>query len=64
MKTICKSNKSLIDQKVLRGGTLGLLRVSGMLPRARSLSPTSAAPRASAEGLKSRIEDSRDVRAG
>lgn len=64
MKTSCKSNKPLTDHTGRSENRLGLLKMSGMLPRAGSLSPTSPAPRASVEGLKSRIEDSGDVRAG
>lgn len=63
-KTSCNSNKPLLDHKGRSGNRLGLLKMSGMLPGAGSLSPTSPAPRAPVEGLKSRIEDSGDVRAG
>lgn len=63
-KTSCESNKPLINHKALSGDRLGPLKMSGMLPRARSLPPTSPAPGISAEGLKSPIEDGGDVRAG
>lgn len=38
-KTSCESNKPLIDHKALSGDRLGLLKISGMLPGAGSLSP-------------------------
>lgn len=63
-KTSCESNKPLIDHKALSGDRLGLLKISGMLPGAGSLSHTSPAPWASVKGLKSPIEDGGDVRAG
>lgn len=63
-KTSCNSNKPLLDHKDRSGNRLGLLKMSGMLPRAGSLSPTSPAPRASVKGLKSRAKESGDVRAG
>lgn len=43
-KTSCESNKPLIDHKALSGDRLGLLKMSGVLPRAQSLPPTSPAP--------------------
>ena len=64
MKTSCKPNKLLIDHKALSGDRLRLLKMSGVLPGAGSLPPTSPAPRSAVEGLKSPIEDGGDVRAG